>query len=174
MALLGAAAVGQQPERANELTLAGLRPGRDTMDAALKKYEAKYSVQTEDSAREWRDSCTGRTLAIDADAQAVIQGITVSAFGQRDGKCERRTFDQLNMQGWVTGHGIRLGDPQHKVIEVYGEPNSTGPSVKGEQELEFLHYAFDWAGSDLPQVLQIYCARDSGRVVEITLAYPSL
>ena len=54
------------------------------------------------------------------------------------------------------------------------EPNSSGPSVKGNNELEFLYYPFDWAGSDVPQAMEIYCARDTGRVVEITLAYPSL
>jgi hypothetical protein len=51
---------------------------------------------------------------------------------------------------------------------------SPGPSVKGEHELELLYYAFDWAGSDVPQVMEILCARESGRVMEITLAYPSL
>ena len=50
---------------------------------------------------------------------------------------------------------------------------SPGPSVKGEHELELLHYAFAWAGSDVPQVMEILCARESGRVMEITLAYPS-
>jgi hypothetical protein len=37
-----------------------------------------------------------------------------------------------------------------------------------------MYYAFDWAGSSVPQVMEVFCARDSGRVMEITLAYPSL
>jgi hypothetical protein len=91
-----------------------------------------------------------------------------------DGKCENRRVDMLDEKDWITGRGLRLGDPQDRIAELYGEPNSSGPSVRGSNELEFLYYAFDWAGSDVPQVMEIYCARDSGRVVEITLAYPSL
>jgi hypothetical protein len=46
--------------------------------------------------------------------------------------------------------------------------------VNGDHELEFLYYAFDWAGADVPQVMEIHCARENGRVVEMTLAFPSL
>jgi hypothetical protein len=37
-----------------------------------------------------------------------------------------------------------------------------------------MFYAFDWAGSDVPQVMEVLCERATGRVVEITLAFPSL
>ncbi|HEV2101325.1 MAG TPA: hypothetical protein VGR58_00970 [Candidatus Acidoferrum sp.] len=40
------------------------------------------------------------------------------------------------------------------------------------------YYAFDWAGADVPQVMEVLCTRETdgkpGRVVEITLAGPSL
>jgi hypothetical protein len=40
------------------------------------------------------------------------------------------------------------------------------------------YYAFDWAGPDVPQVMEVVCTREkdgqAGRVVEITLAAPSL
>jgi hypothetical protein len=40
------------------------------------------------------------------------------------------------------------------------------------------YYAFDWAGADVPQVMEVLCTREAdgkpGRVVEITLAGPSL
>ena len=162
-------------KRANELTLAGLRPGRDALAAALKRYKTKYANdQDKGATREWADTCTGRSLVLESGANMVIQGITVSALGSQTGKCDNRSFDSLDMKDWVTGRGLQLGDTQDRVAELYGEPNSTGPSVKGDKELEFLYYAFDWAGSDVPQVMEIYCARDTGRVVEITLAYPSL
>jgi hypothetical protein len=104
----------------------------------------------------------------------VIQGITVSALGPRDGKCDDRRLDQLDIKDWTSGRGLKLGDSQDRVVELYGEANSVGPSVKGDTELEFLYYAFDWAGEGVPQVMEVFCARDTGRVVEITLAYPSL
>jgi hypothetical protein len=108
------------------------------------------------------------------DAKSVIQAVTVSSLIPQEGKCEDRRFGAVAVQNWVTGRGLRLGDPLGRVIEIYGEPDSNGPAVKGDRELEFLYYAFDWAGTDVPQVLEVHCARESGRVVEITLAFPTL
>jgi hypothetical protein len=66
------------------------------------------------------------------------------------------------------------GDSEDRVSEMYGDANSAGLSVKGEHELESSRYAFDWAGNDVPQVMEIFCACESGRVKEITLAHLSL
>lgn len=171
---------GDDSKRANELTLAGLRPGRDTLPAALKRYKAKYlsasGAAHADPAerREWHDPCTGRTLSVTVDEKSVIQEVTVSALAPQDGKCDDRRFDALDIKDWTTGRGLRLGDARNRITEIYGEPGSSGPSVKGNRELEFLYYAFDWAGTNVPQVLEIYCERDTGKVVEITLAFPSL
>lgn len=176
------------PKPYTELTLAGLRPGRDSLAVALKHYKAKYSSSDEDgpgqksaenhaerpSAKQWGDPCTGHSLSLDIDAHGVIQKITVSSLVPQDGKCESRRTDSLDEKDWITGQGLRLGDPEDRVAELYGEPHSSGPSVKGSNELEFLLYPFDWAGSDVPQSMEVYCARDTGRVVEITLAYPNL
>jgi hypothetical protein len=164
------------PKRANELTLAGLRPGRDALSVALKRYSDKYSDREESTAnvKRWLDPCTGRSLSLELDGQSRIQAITVSSLVQQEGSCADRRFGALAVQDWTTGRGLRLGDNQDKVVQLYGEPNSSGPSVKGSRELEFLYYAFDWAGADVPQVMEIHCARETGRVVEMTLALPSL
>ena len=165
-----------QPIGYNELTLAGLRPGRDSLTTALKRYKAKYSSSDVGAASEkqWADPCTGHSLSISMDSHAVIQEITVSSLVPLDGKCESRRTDALDEKNWITGRGLHLGDPQDHIAELYGEPDSSGPSVRGNNELEFLFYPFDSAGSDVPQAMEIYCARDTGRVVEITLAYPGL
>jgi len=161
--------------RANELTLAGLRPGRDKLAAALKRYKPKYLDEQETgSAKTWTDNCTGHSLRLELDAHSEIESITVSSQSQQESHCDQARFDALDIKSWVSGRGLKLGDPEDRVTQLYGEANSTGPSVKGEKELEYLYYQFDWAGSDVPQVMEIYCARDTGRVVEMTLAYPSL
>jgi hypothetical protein len=166
----------EEPKRANELTLAGLRPGRDALSIALKRYNEKYSDRegTAATVKRWLDPCTGRSLSLEFDSRSMIQAITVSSLVPQEGKCADRRFGSVAVQNWVTGRGLRLGDNQDKIVELYGEPNSSGPSVNGGRELEFLYYAFDWAGADVPQVLEIHCARETGRVVEITLAFPSL
>jgi len=79
---------------------------------------------------------------------------------------------------WSTGHGLALGDSSERVIALYGQPGTRGPSTEGKQKLELFYYAFDWAGPDVPQVMTVLCTPANegkpGRVVEITLAAPSL
>ena len=164
----------QAEPRANELTLVGLRPGRDTLGEARRHYGSKDVSDLSDGTKQWRDACTGHAIMLELGANDVIQSITISAIASEAGACSGRHGDALHEDQWQTGRGLHLGDPQDRVTELYGDPNSSGPSVKGRHELELMYYAFDWAGSSVPQVMEVFCARDSGRVMEITLAYPSL
>ena len=161
--------------RINETLLAGLRPGRDTFTIAEKRFKQKNLAGDQDSgAKEWRDTCSGRSIHLDLDAKLVIQSITLTALGARNGKCSERQADFMDPKNWATGLGLRIGDSQDRVTDYYGEPNSSGPASKNGQDLALMFYQFDWAGSDVPQVMEVLCARDTGRVVEITLAFPSL
>lgn len=127
------------PKPYTELTLAGLQQGRDSLAVALKRYKAKYSSSDSGSisVKQWADACTGHTLSLGMDPHGVIEQITVSSLVPVDGKCENRRTDVLDEKDWVTGHGLHLGDPEDHVAELYGEANSSGPSVKGGTELEF-------------------------------------
>jgi hypothetical protein len=159
----------------NETLLAGLRPGRDNFAVAEKRFKGKsVSGEAKSGFREWRDDCSGRSIHLDVDAKSVIQSVTITTLGTQEGKCSDRRPDFLDPRNWLTGLGLRMGDSQDRVSGLYGEPNSGGPASKNGQELELMHYQFDWAGSDVPQVMEVLCARDTGRVVEITLAFPSL
>jgi hypothetical protein len=186
-AVCSAAAAAQQAQSAanavkspalrhmNETLLAGFRPGRDTFTAAEKRLKPKELSDTSTSTtKEWRDSCSGRSIRLDIDAKSVIQSITLTTVGKQEGKCSDRRPDFLDPKFWLTGLGLRMGDSQDRVVALYGEPNSGGPATKNGLELDLMYYQFDWAGSDVPQVMEILCARDTGRVVEITLAFPSL
>jgi len=161
-------------DRANELTLAGLRPGRDTLAGARHRYGSKDVSDLSDGTKQWRDACTGHAIVLEVGANDVIQSVTISAIASEAGACSGRHGDTLHEDQWQTGHGLRLGDPEDRVTELYGDPNSSGPSVKAKHELELLYYPFDWAGSSVPQVMEVLCARASSRVMETTLAYPSL
>ncbi len=158
----------------NETLLAGLRPGRDTFAVAEKRFKLKNLAESQDSGiKEWRDDCSGRSIRLELDAKSTIQSITITTLGFQEGKCSEKRVEFLDPKNWVTGVGLRIGDPQDRIIDYYGEPNSSGPAAKNGQELELMSYQFDWAGSDVPQVMEVLCARDTGRVVEITLAFPS-
>jgi hypothetical protein len=167
---------GQDPVRhTNEILLAGLRPGRDTFAVAEKRFKTKSISEEPDSkSRQWRDDCSGRSIRLEVDAKSVIQSVTITTLGTQEGKCSDRRPDFLDPRYWITGLGLRMGDSQDRVVGLYGEPNSSGPASKNKQDLELLYYQFDWAGSDVPQVMEVLCARETGRVVEITLAFPSL
>lgn len=169
-------AAGQTAVRhGNETMLAGLRPGRDTFTVAEKRFKAKNLIEEPNSSsKEWRDDCSGRSIRLEVDAKSVIQSVTITTLGIQEGKCSDRRPDFLDPRNWLTGLGLRMGDSQDRVVGLYGEPNSSGPASKNRQELEMMYYQFDWAGSDVPQVMEVLCARDTGRVVEITLAFPSL
>jgi hypothetical protein len=159
----------------NETLLAGLRPGRDTFAVAEKRLKPKeISDGSTSSSKEWRDACSGRSIRLDIDAKTVIQSVTITTVSKQEGKCSDRRPDFLDPKFWLTGLGLRMGDSQDRVVALYGEPNSGGPATKNGLDLDLMYYQFDWAGSDVPQVMEILCARDTGRVVEITLAFPSL
>ena len=161
--------------RANELLLAGLRPGRDTFAVAEKRFKSRNLSGDKDSGyREWRDDCSGRAIRVELDDKSVIQSVTITTLEPQEGKCGDRQADFLDPKNWVTGLGLRIGDSQDRIVGVYGEPNSSGPASKYGKELALMYYQFDWAGSDVPQVMEVLCARETGRVVEITLAFPSL
>ena len=167
---------GQSPvHHGNETMLAGLRPGRDTFAVAEKRFKAKdLSAEPNSKSKEWRDDCSGRSIRLEVDVKSVIQSVTITTLGTQEGKCSDRRPDFLDPRNWLTGLGLRMGDSQDRVIGLYGEPNSSGPASKNGQDLDLLYYQFDWAGADVPQVMEVLCARDTGRVVEITLAFPSL
>jgi hypothetical protein len=169
------AASPRKAHGANETLLAGLRPGRDTFAMALKRFKSRgLSKDGEADLKQWRDSCSGRSIRLELDSKNVIQSMTVTTIAPRSGKCSNRLEDFLDSANWETGRGLRIGDPMDRVTDLYGEPNSNGPSTKAGHELVLLYYQFDWAGSDVPQVMEVLCDRNTGRVVEITLAYPSL
>ena len=177
-AVLSASAFSAQrsdaPKPLNEVTLAGLRPGRDSLANALKHYKQKYLVdKTSIDSKEWRDTCTGHSLAMALDSHSVIEEITVSLLVPRDGNCDNRRFEFLNLDDWITGKGLRLGDSRNHVVELYGEPSSSEPVVRDDADFELLQFDFAALGPNVPQQMRVYCERESGRVVEITLSASS-
>jgi hypothetical protein len=171
---------GNPSQPVNELTLARLRPGTDTLADAEKHYPAKRRVPPrEKDGRSfwWAEPCKGHTLEVELDEQKVIRSITVSSLLMsspprfcRDSNPPPTLFPE----GWKTGKGLALGDNCKRAISLYGEPDSRGPSTQSGRDLELLYYPFDWAGPKVPQVMEVTCDRADGRVVQITLAFPSL
>ena len=165
--------VKKSAHRGNELTLAGLRPGRDRVAIATAKYKQPLDAKSGETSLSWGDFCRHCLLSIDFDTRGRIQVTRAMAAPWMTADCSVRAPSP-----WKTGHGLRLGDATAKVIQLYGEPDARSPSTKDGQPLELWYYAFDWAGPDVPQVMEVLCTKEKdgqpGRVVEITLAAPSL
>jgi len=182
------------PHRNDELTLAGLRPGQDDFAKAQKLFRKPALTKFDGTNPIWHDACRNQSLSIITDADSgTIQEVRVyennSKFASgtppstiTEGGCKSgpnaSAASTLASSRWTTGHGLLIGSSCSRVLELYGQPGSRGPSTKDGQQLELLYYAFDWAGPDVPQVMAVLCTPGSsakpGRVVEITLMAPSL
>lgn len=177
--VVSAGAAAQKPKKArgsNELTLSAIQPGKDKFAGVEKKLGERLRILPADSssAHMWEEACTGKRLTLEVDKDGVIQSVDVTSPRVAPAENCKESKDAQRAQLWVTGQGLRLDDKVERVIDVYGQPSSSGPSVKDGRELELMFYMFDWAGSDVPQVLEVSCEKNSGRVVEILLAFPSL
>jgi hypothetical protein len=165
--------------RSPELTLASLRPGRDGIAKAERLFSKPESTADSGASQLWRDLCAYETLSVITDSEGTIQQVTVATDGEFPRfESHKECRMDSNRVRWGTGHGLVIGDPSDRVVTLYGQAGSQGPSTKGGQKLELFYYAFDWAGPDVPQVMTVLCTPgqegNPGRVVEITLAAPSL
>lgn len=178
VALACAAASGtKQPARANEVTLAGLRPGHDFLQAAKNRYRDPTIAGTKDDPSHylWNDPCNRRDLTVEAGADGLIKSVQVGPpFGIGVVDCTPNSHFPRAKDRWRTGRGLGIGDSCSRVVELYGKPESESPSAKGNEQLQLFFYSFDWAGADVPQVMEVTCSRENDLVVEILLAASSL
>lgn len=162
-------------QRANELTLGDLRPGRDLGSRATQLYGRSKAKDDGDRQLVWQDVCNRQSFSVELDHAGRIQVMRATESEQQGVSVD---CHPVAASRWKTGHGLRIGDFATKVMQLYGPPDSKSPSTRDGQPLELWYYAFDWAGPDVPQVMEVLCTREKdgqpGRVVEITLAAPSL
>lgn len=162
--------------RRNEWKLAGLLPGHTILARAEEVLGPSTERSSSGESAVWRD-CFGNELNVDLDKKSTVTSIRISRnYDQR--RPSDCTSAVKSTKAWVTGAGLRLSESVGRVVALYGEPTSRSPSTKNGQPLELLYYAFDWAGPDVPQVMEVVCTvpKDGtpGRVVELTLAAGSL
>ncbi len=168
-----------KPRKANELTLAGLRPGRDKAAKAIQLFGKPNFRSPDKQSLVWGFAGTDGAyyLNLDVDKTDVVQFIRVSQGDGPSGVIVPRR-SPFAIRTWESGRGLAVGTSGSRVVQLYGEPDSRSPSTKAGRKLELLYYAFDWAGADVPQVMEVLCTVEDdgkpGRVVEITLAAPSL
>ncbi|MGH9776235.1 MAG: hypothetical protein ACRD50_14960 [Candidatus Acidiferrales bacterium] len=123
----------------------------------------------------FHEQCSQQLVRSEIGADERVESVTVSeSLESHVADCSKVPRSRSYSRRLGTGRGLLLGDCCDRVKEIYGEASSEGPSIKGGRELELYYYAFDWAGSHVPQVMEVSYNTATNRVVEITLASPSL
>jgi hypothetical protein len=165
-----------QRGRVNELSLAGLRPGHDKVSAPANEFRDLTRDAAVTDAYVWGDICMHRELRVETDGSGVVKIVTVGSNYKPEimAKCAASAMDPKRLRLIASGHGLQLGDACGRIEEIYGKAESRSPSVRGNDKLELYLYKFDWAGPDVPQVMEVSCDASSQAVVEITLAAATL
>jgi hypothetical protein len=167
------------PKRVNELTLAGLRPGKDSLEKASKKFgeESKIKASDDSNSHSWQVNCLLDDLVVEAGPNGIIRNVTVSVSHAADHiiiDCSDRGSSRAFSSRFGSGRNLLLRDRFGRIEEIYGKAESRSPSLKGSDKLELYLYKFDWAGTDVPQVMEVSCDTSSQTVAEITLAAATL
>jgi hypothetical protein len=167
------------PKRVNELTLAGLQPGKDAVEKAEMRFgpELKAKTPDESNSYSWHPGCPMDDLIVEAGPNGLIRNVTVSVSHRTDHMtvdCSDRGVSRKFRSRTGSGRNLLLRDRCDRIEEIYGKAESRSPSVKGSDKLELYLYTFDWAGPDVPQVMEVSCDAASQTVAEITLAASSL
>ena len=161
--------------RHNETILARISPGRTSMARAQALWSAPTTNDAQNHSAIWL-KCDGDELNVDFDEDGIIQSVWLSKLKAKPARgCVKAVAE---MPQFSTGLGLRLGDAAARVLLLYGSPDSRSPSTKDQQRLELLYYAFDWAGPEVPQMMEVLCTVEKdgkpGQVIEITLSAASL
>ena len=176
MLAVPAAPEARASKRANEMSLAGLRPGHDRFASPQKNFRELDRDESVTDALLWGDICTHRELRVEVDSNKIVQTITVDNNYKPEimAKCVATVMAPGRLKLLASGQGLQLGDPCSRIADLYGKPESQSPSVRGSEQLELWLYSFDWAGADVPQGMEVSCSASSKQVVAITLAASSL
>lgn len=150
----------------NELTLAGLRPGRSTLQDAIRHYGPHWFHPTpqETDLYLWSDPAHHLLLSAEVNQQGQIRVVSVT-------RTERTApvRSVLPLRAATTGRGVRLGTTEQHLRAVYGKPFFEGPSSLNGHDVHLIVYNFSWAGTDKPQILESSFDR-SGHLVKMSLS----
>ncbi len=165
-----ASSADHPPGNVNELTLAGLRPGRSTIPMAEAKLGRRWRHPSGDEKDlyVWCDRRSHLKLQLETKPGGTIQVVTVERMPASAGDaaaCDAALPSALAR----TGRGVALGDDSRRLEHTYGTPFFTGPSNWRGENVHLIVYNFSWAGADKPQILE--SSFDSaGRLVKMTLS----
>jgi hypothetical protein len=150
----------ENPKQVKEDALAGLRPGRDTIEKAYRRFgkDRVDQGQSTDSSISWRDVCNHQGLTVAIDSNGVIQEVIVGPeVGVTTADCDAKSYSREVRAKFGSGHGLLLRDHCDRIQKVYGTAQSKSSSDSRNERFESYLYRFDWEGKRAPLTLEVAC-----------------
>lgn len=158
------------PRHFREDRLAGLRPGRDSIEQAYRRFGKERADRTLSSAASpvWIDNCNHEQVIVQASSRQVINRITVTPTpGVTTADCDLKAYGR-NARAFGTGHGLVFKDDCSRVKELYGIPESEKTIEENRQLMRAMRFS-GAAGKQWTLELEVECNVASDRVQRITL-----
>ncbi len=119
-----------------EVTLAGLRPGKDAVESAYRRF-GKENVDkhlSTDTTVSWRDECNHQELTVGIGPSGVIREVTVGPpIAVTDADCFQKAYSREVRARFGSGRGLLLGDRCGRVREI--STASLGPRAHPRTEM---------------------------------------
>jgi len=153
-------------KRVIEYKVAGLRPGRDTIENAYSRFHKDRVIKelSLPGSAVWMDPCTREKLTVAFDTKGTIREIRIELFSSAADCSPVPRSVRARIGG--TGRGLVFLDSCNRIQEIYGEPQSQGRSVGGDNEFV---YRFDRAVPGNSLALELTCDSVSNEVESIKL-----
>lgn len=143
----------------NELTLAGLRPGRSRLAEAVHRFSRHWKHPSEEEPDVYVWKVGGVQVTVEIDDRKVIRVVTVEQHPLSAFAGSRRLG---------TGRGLRLDDSPGRLLALYGKPFFRGPASLEGRDVELIVFNFSWVGAEVPQILE--STFEQGKLIRMVLS----
>jgi hypothetical protein len=168
-----------EPEKANhnqsiEYEIAGLRPGRDSIDKAYSRFHKDRVLNdSPPNSAIWWNPCTQQMLTVSFDTNRKIWAVKIEPAPQTSVifDCDSRaSVRSVRARMGGTGRGLVFRDSCSRVRQLYGAPQRQDRSLPGAKDYDLFVYRFDRGVKQSLLTLEITCdsARNEVQTVKLT------
>jgi hypothetical protein len=162
-------------KQAIEYKIAGLRPGRDSIDKAYGRFHKDriFKDLSTPSSAVWTDACNREMLTVAFDSRGTIREVRTERQYLGEGDCELSAYTRsARARLGGTGHELVLRDSCKRIQQIYGLPQSQHLLARDRKEFV---YRFDRIVKGNTLTLELICdsTRDQVETMKLTASSPS-
>lgn len=155
-----------------EKSLAGLKPGKDTLQNAIRRFGPSNDAAQSDPPRfvVWRDVCNHQQVLVAMDESGLIRAVVVEqelAIATSD--CTPGSYARKVRERFGSGRGLLYGDHCERIQELYGTAQSKASSNEGGKQIESYAYTFESNSKSPALRLEVSCNTTSNLVNKLRL-----